>query len=331
MANKIAFLSFKSYGITPDMRVIKNHLSSVNADYDFTFFSKTTSMPTIEETKAMREQKAAFCSKAENIICIGASLPVRNMFQSSPYSRILITAQYDYIFRNLINPAEEKKNSLVNFTHILYTSPIAKKSIEGTFITEGAECIECCSPLAEDICCEKSINTVLKKLTHIYPQIRNKKILSIIRTGSKFDDNALDKFDLGEFLDNLSEDYMVITNAEELFKKAHCIADSQKERILYINSMIAASDLLYISNAIIANSSHIMSTFAVKRLPLYPIEYCKNYFVDYMRSNSAVSFPSNANEIAEQISKGTFDTSICRQLSFSISKRPTDIINELIK
>lgn len=331
MANKIAFLSFSSYGITPDMRIIKNHLSSANVNYDFTYFSKTTSMPTIEETKAMREQKANFCSKAENIICIGPSLPVRDMFQSSPYSRIFITAQYDYIFRNLINPAEEKRNNLVNFTHILYTSPIAKKSIEGSFITEGAESIECCSPLAEDICCEKSINAVLKKLTHIYPQIRNKKILSVIRTGSKFDDKALDEFDLSELLDNLSEEYIVITNAEEIFKRAHCIANFQKERILYINSMISASDLLYISSALITNSSHLMSTFAVKRLPLYPIDYCQNHFVDYMRSNSALSFPSNASEIAEQISKGTFDTSICRELSYSISKRSTDIINELVK
>ncbi len=331
MANKIAFLSSGPYGISPDIRVIQNHLSSANKDYDFTYFSKNASMPTPDESKTMRELKVDFCAEAENIICIDPSLPVRDMFGSSPYSRILITAQYDYIFKNLMNTSEEKKNSLVNFTHIIYTSPIAKKAIEGSYNTEGAESIECSSPLAEDICCEKSINAVMKKLTYIYPQIGRKKILSVIRTGSKFDENALDEFDLSEFLSNLSDDYIVITNAEEVFRKTHCTKDFQKERILYINSMISASDLLYISNAVITNSSHLAGTFAVKRLPLYHIDYCKNHFVDYMQSISALSFPNNADEIAEQITKGSFDTSICKELSYPIGKHSADIINELIK
>lgn len=331
MTEKIAFLSSGPYGISPDMRIIQNQLSLKNADYDFTYFAKNTSNVTPEDAKAVRDLKVNFCAKAENIICIDASLPVRNMFEGSHHSRIFITSQYDYIFKHLMNKSEEKKNNLTNFTHIIYTSPIAKKSIENTFTTDGAECIECPSPLAEDICCEKSINSILKKLIHIYPQIEGKKILSVIRTGSKFSPDELDKLDIGEFMKKLSNEYIIITNAEELIQKAHSSADCQKARILYINSMISASDLLYISNAVITNSSHLASAFAVKRLPLYHIDYCDNHFVNYMNSRKLISFPNKAGEIAKQISAGTFDTSICKELSYPIGKRSTEIIHELIK
>ena len=331
MAYKISFLSSGPYGISPDMRIIKNNLLSANPDCDFRFFSKNTSSQNPDEAKAMRNLKVNFCTDSENIICIDPSLPVRNMFDCKPYSRILITVPYDYIFKNLINKPQDKKNSLTNFTHIIYTSPIAKKAVEGAFSTEGTEFTECVSPLAEDICCKKSINQTAKKLTRIYPQIEGKKILSIVRTGSKFNAHTANEFDLGAFMDCLNEEYIIITNADEILKKAHSIKNPQKERILYISTMTSASDLLYISDALITNSSHLVCTFAVKRQPLYHIDYCENHFIDYMNSISSLSFPNQSCEISQQISEGTFDPSVCEELSYPNESHSADIINKLIR
>lgn len=328
MAKKLAILSPSTKGISADLRLIKNQLSKSIDDIEFSYFTNNENLDSKEESKVIRMIKVDFCEKAENILCIDATLPVRDMFEGKDYNRILIPICYDYLFKRLYE--DEKKNTISNYTHILYTSPLAKQIIESKYCTDGIEAIDgYCSPLSFDICNKESQRAVLDRLTRFYPSIADKKIVSIVKTGNC--KASFDSFDLSSFLNELPSDSAVLTNVNEILPMAHYLNDEEKDRFYFLDTIMAPQDYLYISNAVITNNSYLACSFATKEMPIYSLEYNNNFFEKYMADNTNYIFPRDYINIAEEISKGSFDTSICKLFSNPADKCVNEILPSLIK
>lgn len=333
MAKNIAFLSPTSKGISADLRIIKEYFFKIS-DASFSFFTANENLESKEDSKAVKLKKVDFCKKAENIVCAEASLPIRNMFENSNYSRVFIPAPYDYLFKRLLTDADEKRNSLSNFTHIFYPSPLAKLAIEKHYSLNAIEIIDgYASPLAYDICKKDKQEEILKKIESIYPGAKGKKIISIFQNG-KADgvcEEAIKGFNLGDFLDKLSDDCALFTNMTELLDKTHYLSESQRAKFYYFDLLLPPSQLLYVTDVLITNSSYLACSFAAKRLPIYALQYSESYFEQYMAKESDLTFPSDAEKIANQIASNTFDSNICKLLSYPADKSIFEKLNEILK
>lgn len=333
MAKHISFLCPSSKGLSADLRLIKEHFFN-NTDTEFCFFTANENLDIKEEAKAVKLKKVDFCENAKNIICAEISLPVRDMFGESEYSRVFIPGQYDYLFKRAITEVDEKRNTLSNFTNIIYPSPIVKSAIEKHYDLEGITAMDgYASPLAFDICQENKRNEIYNKVVRIYPNIAGKKIISILKNGklSKECENALINFDLCQFLDQLSDDYIVLTNLTELLDKAHYLSDSQKSKFYFFDLLIPPSQLLYITDIAITNSSYLACTFASKRQPIYMLEYANSCFEQYMSIEKRKTFPNDSTEIAKEIINGGFDNSICETLSYPADNNIMNAIESVLK
>lgn len=335
-SREITFVSAKSRGITPDLKLVKDYLQKNIEDASFSYYINTENSTNEMVKKGAKYSKKEFCKDIRDTICIDGSLPAKLAKTAKEGNKVLISVPYDYQFK-AVNEKIKGKGTFKSFTHIIAGSPFGAQLFKEYYKVPGCEIIEgVCAPLAWDINQELKQQEIRDKFAKYFPESNGKKILSILLTGhlEKKRKNPFENFDWRSFLKRVEDDWFVFVNNEDLLENIVRLNSRYTSCFGYVNKMLDARELLYFSDCLMTNSGMYASYFSSKSKPVYCLKYKKNAFEEYMKKNFPSLYIKNIDEkvdiiLGEKMSDE--NKAFCKLFSYDTEINPSDEILKILK
>ncbi len=285
----ITFMSTCGRGMGPNLKAVKDMLLSRMKDVTFQYFVQNEKSSDSWKKREIKAAKKDFCETIEHVICQDNSIK-REDEQRIKGKRFLLMNCYDYMFKNKMEAEEktlEQKKKLIGFTHLLVTSPFCEKVLEECYDAGKQKVITNVTlPLGWDICHEEKQKRILKNLQFYYPEMKGKKILTIITVGAfKDEEEMLDVQRLKDMLDKLENDWFVLTNNRNILEVCSSLSSKYKDKLGYTGKLIQESHLLHISDALITNDGMRATCYSMRKKPVYCLNYRNNNFEKYMKKH----------------------------------------------
>lgn len=336
----ITFLSSRSRGMSPDLKLVKSSLSAISDSVVFRYYVNNEVSANYMVKQGVQYAKNRFCQDLSHIICIDGSLPAKLETSDAANHRLLIAAPYDYQFKNALslNAAEKPAplKTFRQFTHILPGSPFTRELLQNAYALDGAQLLDqVCTPLAWDINQADSIQTVRDAFLPYFPQMRGKKILSILTAGKPDKDapHPFEQFDLKKLVKALGEDWFLFTNNPELMECAASMSAAYSRSFGYVDHVQPSWHLLYLSDTLITNHSMLASCFASRRRPVYCLQYKENAFETYVRQTyPELMVTAETIFTKNDLMEGAFTDAhqrFCRTFSYAPETNPLEVIQNL--
>lgn len=339
MNNKtITFLSSRGRGMNADLSLLHGFLSESGEwnEYSFRFFSKSerTKNPMVN-AGALKARKT-FSEKATNVICIDNSLTGKT--EEDEGVRMLFSVPYDYQFKNYLAVKERKKKcnfrTFQSFTHIVPGSPFSEELLEMAYETEHKKIVTgTAHPLAWEVCQDSAREKAIKKLEFYFPEIRQKKVLSLIINGEEKEQEKFFKdFSLNELTEKLGQDWIVLTTSEKMRDSSFSFV-GEKDNFGYIDHIVSPSVLVYVADVLITNEGRFAAAYAGKGKPIYCPRVKGNFFEKFMdtyytdlvlkKAEHILEIDFNKAELTETQSK------FCKQFWYPDAKEPYTVLQDI--
>lgn len=127
-------------------------------------------------------------------------------------------------------------------------------------------------PRTDDFFKEEYKKEIRQKLYETYPQLKEKKIIMFAPTfrgngaGSAY--FPFEKFNVGQLLEQLGEDYMVIIKHHPFVEAKHPIDQRVKDRVLDLSGESEINDLLFITDLLITDYSSVIFEASLLNIPM---------------------------------------------------------------
>ena len=265
---EVTFLSTLGKGWTEDMMLLKNGLwqLSEEGEYSFRYYMANSKTKNSMIRRGQKMAKQEFCQRAENIVCVDASLG--GAVGSCPASakKVLMGIPYEYQFKNFMLSQEKRhttaSDTFRQFTHIIVGSTFSEQLFKTSYGVDESKLIrDTALPLAWEM---QSVNSESEK-----------KVLMILTSGNA--KRTLDKKQFQEFMDFLGEDWTVVTNDPALASN-----QTEWERLFYIGSTKMKLPMLRCCNVLFTNQASYAAAFIASGKPVYLLSYADNYFERFM-------------------------------------------------
>ena len=338
-STKVAFVSSKSRGLSPDLRAVKDYLFENLESVSFSYFTGNENSKNKYVKQGVKNANKEFCKNIENAICIDGSLPAKLVPAAEKGKRILISTPYDYQFKamnGVLKGENKKKNTFSNFTNVIVGSPFGRDLFEKCYKIPKGEIIDkVCCPLAWKLNSEEQQKNMREKFQNYFPDIEGKKILSILFTGSlDTEENPFENFDWKALIKSLGDQWFIFTNNEDFIENAIRLGAKYRKSFGYVNQMLDSRELMYFSDCIVTNSGMYASYFSSRKKPVYCMKYNDNEFEKYMRNNYSGLFINDLNGIIDkQIQKENYSDEhrkFSEYFSYDTSINPCDTILEIL-
>ena len=334
-SKEIAFVSAKSRGVSPDLKLTKDYLEANIKDVAFSYYLNTENSNNEMVKKGAKFSKKEFCKNLGDAICIDGSLPVKLAKTAKEGSKILISVPYDYQFK-AVNEGSKGKSTFKAFTHIIAGSPFGAQLFKEYYKTPKTKVIEgVCNPFAWDLNQEEKQREMKNKFLQHFPSMKGKKVLSILLTGHLEDDekNPFDKFDWRSFLKTIGDEWFVFVNSSDLLENTVLLNSKYKSCFGYVNKMMDARDLMYFSDCLITNSGMYASYFSSKKKPVYCLKYTDNAFEKYIKKKFSSLYIRDIGEKTKMIMEEKFGDehkAFSNHFSYGTEVNPSEKIMEIL-
>ena len=334
---EISFVGTRNRGLSPDLKFAKQYLESNLANPVFRYLAVNENSKNRWLKKGSKNAKKEYAKTVRNALCVDASLPVK-MNKDEEAKHVLISVPYDYQFKAM-NKADshsvKKKKTYNSFTHVITTSPFAKDLFEKCYETKAIKIDGVCTPMVWSMNDDKEVAKKRRLYEKFFPQIKGKKIMSILLAGEPEDEekNPYEKLDLKAFLDSLDDEWFVFTNKEYILEKAIELDASYKNKFGFAKKMLDSRELLYFSDCVVTNSGMYASYFASKKKPIFCLRFLDNGFEKYMKKNYPSLYIKDLNR-TENIDFGLFDNENKRfgeYFTYSLDTNPNEKIMEIFE
>lgn len=340
--NKITFLSSRGSGLNSDLKMVESYLASYGKEdnYAFRFFLRSERIVNAVAKQGISRAKRQFCKEATNIICTDISLgkDVKELGESG--SRIFIGTPYEFQFKNALLLEKKKSKggwrSLGNYTHIIPGSPFTSKLIKEGYALEDTEILEdICLPLVWELNQKENQEKMRNEIEFYFPAIKNKKVLSIMVYGEdEKKDSFIKDFDITALMKSLGKDWFVLTNLEPLLEMSYSLNSQYRDSFGYVNRLLPAQDVLYITDALVTNNGRFASYFSSLKKPIYCVDYKENHFENYMKECYPEMFLDSFEKLLqcdwETDNKADVQVRFQNAFSYSELQCPYEIIRKLV-
>lgn len=277
------------------------------------------------------ETEAAFCNKeltsCDAVYCTDVSILPEFLPESKKkQARILVAEPYEYLFK-VLNKTKKKKvepdtaqqaaetpadvpenDSYAAFTHIYAYSKFWAELIAQAYQLPVCKKVQHnVVPGIDRLNNPKIVSRKRRVLEEMYPQIKDRKILSLLSTAQK-ENNILsfaESIDLKRFLDEMPSDWVFLTNMSELEDLSASLPSSYANRFLFVSrKVLNPYELLYTTDVLLSDVSYLVCTFASTQKPFYAVEYLKgSQFFKYTKKK----FPELIFDVSERNYSSLFD------------------------
>lgn len=337
-STNISFVSSRKRGMTPDLMLVKDYLCRNIKEVSFRYFTKSELSGNYMYRRGVRYAKTEFCKNLSHALSVDASIPVNLDKNALGGKRILLAIPYNYQFADYNSGVRATlKKTYSSYTHVFTFSPFARELLKNRYQLDGVEIIDgFSSPLAWDINQAKKQEQVKDEIKAYFPGIKDKKVLAILVTGNRDEENQPydEELDLKCFIDQLGPEWFVATNCPHLVEKAFSLGDKYRDSFGYTRNLFSNHKFLYIADALVTNMSMLASSFASRRKPFYSLEYVGNSFETYVKNEYPSLYLKKLDGLLEMLSgKETYtdeNIRISERLSYSPFENPCEKIQNLI-
>lgn len=340
-ANIISFLSTRGRKMNIDLKIVQDYLASALPDVTFKYYFKNNATKVPAVNQQLGNARVSFCEDAKNLLCMDASIPIRMAPATSEEKRLLTLAPYDYLFKEYLkyreNPESEHKKTFIQCTHIIPGAPFFSKFLKDFYVLDNTVLLDdLCLPFSWDIMQEPQKAKFRNNFEYFYPQAKGKKILSVITVNQKATDEMNDlfsDFDLTKLLDQLKNDWFLITNNVNLLEMAASLSFEYADRFGYMKDRFNVNNLLYFSDILVTNSSKHACAFASVKKPVYYLNYGSKYFGTYIKQFYPDLYLNTAGELMkinyEKPLLSDEQQKFCQDFSYHTTKNPLEEIRNI--
>lgn len=334
---KISFVSTRSRGLTPDLKIVKDYLSKNMEHVEFSYLTINENSDNFMVQRGAKNAKKEYCRTIEDTICVDGSIPIKLAGTAGKGKKILISVPYDYQFKAMSEVSNAKKGTFKSFTHVISGSRFGEELFERKYKHPNGVIIkDLVSPFAWDINQESRIKEKREKFERHFPSMRGKKILSIMITGLREEEepNPYAGFDWESLFEQLGDDWFVFTNSEDALESAINLNSEYIDKFGFIQKMLDNRDLLYFSDCIVTNSGMYASYFSSKKKPLYCVNYKGNGFERYMKKNYSSMYIESLDQITKLPIAGQEyngeNKRFAEYFSYGLKENPCKVILDLL-
>lgn len=341
-SKNITFLSSKKLGLYSDLKFIETYLNCHRWDKEINlrFFCKNEKSANVMNNQGYRDGKKEFCSDADNVICVDASLPGGDYCFKDGSSRILLAVPLEYQFKNRLLKKKSKPQykTFNNFTHIIAGSPFTETLFQNVYQLDHTKLIgDVCMPTVWNLHQEEIVNEKSARFYFYFPEARGKKILSFIFSGTLTGkEKFFREFNIQNLFDKLGDDWFVVSNALEMLDNVRVYEQKYVERFGYLKKIMPVQDLLFISDAVVTNNGNSAAYFSTRNKPVYCMKIINNYFERYMEMFHPNLILKSFNDLLEmKLDEQEMDIeaqNVFRKLfSYKELKSPYEVIYKILK
>lgn len=339
MNNKtITFLSSRGRGINADLMLMHDFLSNSEEceEYSYRFFSKSERTQNPMANAGALKARKSFSVNATDIVCIDNSLTGK--MEEEEGTRILLSLPYEYQFKNYLAVKEKNKDcnykTFQSFTHIIPGSPFSEELLKSAYELEYQKILPgVAHPLAWDVCQNDSCEKARKKLEFYFPDIKDKKVLSLMMSGDeKEQEKFFRDFSLDELMEHLGPDWLVLTTSTGM-RDCSFSFSGEKNSFGYINLIASPSLLVYVADVLITNEARFATAYAGKGKPIYCPKVKKNFFEKFMDTYYSDLVLKKATQMLEldfqsaQLTKAQDE--FCKQFWYPEAREPYSLVKKL--
>ena len=285
--NTISYYNVKNRGMTVDTQLIKQYLCENSDNLEFRFFMKNETGKNKVINQLLRESRERFSKETQHAFCVDESMP-KNL-PAGDYCRLYIAEPFDYMFKDYLSDREKSlsKNSFTGCSHIFTGIPMVDKIVRHNYNVDGCTILDDMDlPLTWDMKHTSRKDIYRKKLEYYFPEMKGKKILTILFAGEMEDgkgNNQFNQDDLIRFLNKLDDSWFVLINSWSMVKSLNYMPARYQNRIGYAGSYLPDGNLLYVADLLITNIGKHAVNFAGLKKPVYCYTIKENGFCDYMK------------------------------------------------
>ena len=329
----ISFLNSRNRGFHPELAAIKSGLLETAQDLEFRYFLKADQTKNPLVNQGVSFEKEVFCKQAKHILCVDDSLP-EAIASCEDINKVLFAVPFDYQFSRMMLADENKNEINADFNKYSYMftgSKFTSEVLARCYDTSGVTLVDgVCHPLGYKISKPEEQKAVRENLEYYFPGMKGKKVLSIVTAGKKvLEDATVNTMDLNGFMDELKDDWFVLTNDSVLHERAQELPVEYVASFGYVKDMVLANKLLYVADALVTNSGSFIGAFAATRKPMFWLRQSNNPFEKYMAKKYAHLDFSNVIE-AGCDGLGKADMAFCEYFSYGTENSPIKKLEELL-
>lgn len=289
--NTLSFYSVRKRGVTMDIQLIKDYLEQTDEDIAFRFFTKNEINENPKITQMIRLSKKEFSKTTGHALCIDESMPKDLPGKEPGVCRLYLAQPFDFLFKNYLSK-ESKQHNKMTFsacTHIFTGVPLVNKLVCKNYNTDHLTVIEdVCLPKTWDILHGQKRDQIRKYMEYYFPQMKNKKIVSVLLTGTKRNEEGELIFpgeSLKKLADLMDDDVFILYNALDIARSLEEVSGDYKDRLGFTGCYLTDSQIVYITDLLITNTANHAVDFAGTGKPVYCYSLKDNGFTTYMREN----------------------------------------------
>ena len=287
--NTLSFYSVRKRGVTMDVQLVKDYLDQTMDDLEFRFFTKNEINENPKITQMIRLSRKDFSKRTGHALCIDESVPRSFPLKDPNFCRLYLAEPFDFLFKNYLSK-EAKHHNKKTFsacTHIFAGVPLIRKIVDSNYDTDGLTVIDnVCLPKTWDILHSRRRDQIRKNMEYYFPQMKEKKILSVLLTGKQRNPEGDILFpgeSLKSLADKLDEDVFILYNSLDISRTLHGLSGEYRDRMGYMGCYMTDSQLVYITDILVTNTGNHAVDFAGTGKPVYCYNLKENGFSSYMK------------------------------------------------
>lgn len=296
---KITMFSTRGRNFIKNLELVRNGFCRINQDIviDFYIANFVPSTKVLKTENALGEEllykdlideRNCYACSSGSILCDDISISAKNL--PSGQKRILIMEPFDYLFKKIYERqymnVYKARTSLKAYTDVISYGRYWSENLDNYYDLSKSSLHEHMGvPFADALNDAQICKKVRESAKQYFPEIANKKVISIFTSSveQKGSFTSFININLKKILENLPPEWIIITNNQFIAQKCSILPSAMRDRIIFTtNRFFAPEDLLYITNLLLSDMSHLICNYSSTGHPFYVVDYSDSYFSKYI-------------------------------------------------
>lgn len=337
MSTKISFYSVRKRGITPELSLIKYHLDQSIGDAVFHYFT-LNEVKNDAATVVARRARTEYSKSVDTVISMDASVP--RSFPDTVGNRIQLLDLYEYLFQSYLEKEScktKKKQAFMGMSHIVTGSPFGSRTLKACYeLQNDVTIIEQPLPIAQYMARGETRQEDRQWIEDQFPQAKGKKIIGMFFTS--IDDeirDSLEHCDITGFLNNLGDDWFVITDSLYFAGITNEKAAEASKKIGIIVYKRNSYRVLNTCDLLITDYSLYATIIAGRKIPVICLNIDDNDFYKYMKKEFPELCINKVSELCdlkpERVPYSQEQERFYREFYYESEQDTLEMISDLVK
>lgn len=303
MNKNITFLSLYASSSRYDFFVLNDELKKNHPECAVHYFLGNREAKEKNQVRSMLQEAGDLKEYGSEWIGIEGFLPEEFIIEAGKNKRYLLLEPFDALFRMKWNH-RHCHQFLHGYTHVIAPSKYWAEKICSCLNESEIQIVRDVQlPFFEKAANQEYRQTCRKQLEERYTDLAGKKFIYINLTGQRSNPERNDytEMDMEALLDELPEEWMIVTNSLNLRFASRYLDASYRNKFIFVSTGTMKQQFLVCADSLLSNNAYSCALFVSTGRPYAIVQFSDNSFEKYMHKRNRHQMITTKENMAETI------------------------------